>query len=100
MTYGDCRSLSKLAKMAAVFIKSFDAKWIQLERNISYSYETIVEELRTFHRLQDERLCFKFYNGCQEISPGFSCTWPENDVFINISISLVGGKGGFGSMLR
>lgn len=95
-------SLSELAKlkMSGVFLRTLNSQWIQLEKNASYSYDSIVEELKTFHGLQAASIPIKFYNGCQEIAAGASFPWPENDVFINTSIGLAGGKGGFGSMLR
>nr|CAG4642985.1 EOG090X0OE5 [Evadne anonyx] len=43
---------------------------------------------------------FRIGKSSREIGPGESIQWPKSDVYLKTTVPLMGGKGGFGSMLR
>nr|SVE73995.1 EOG090X0OE5 [Daphnia atkinsoni] len=57
-------------------------------------------ELSKHFGVARQNVQFKFFHGHNEILPGSCAPWPKSDTFVRTSISLAGGKGGFGSMLR
>nr|CAG4651550.1 EOG090X0OE5 [Simocephalus serrulatus]SVE94674.1 EOG090X0OE5 [Simocephalus serrulatus] len=74
--------------------------WFQLEKQECLSHELLIKELRKHLGITSQHVPCKFFQGTHEIFPGSCNPWPENDAFIRTTISLAGGKGGFGSMLR
>jgi len=87
--------------MADIFIQSpISSVWFQLNKQSILSYEYITEELAKLDGVCARNFPFKLYNGSEELQPGSSSPWPQTDTFIRASVSLAGGKGGFGSMLR
>ena len=85
----------------AVFLQSVSSPiWFNLEKQSCLSHEFLVDELRRNLGITSQNVPCKFFQGSSEILPGSSKPWPETDVFVRTTISLVGGKGGFGSMLR
>ena len=85
----------------AVYIQSpLSGQWLQLEKQSNLCFDVIVGQIKKWHLINSDSLQFKLFRGCEEIIPGISSEWPTSDVFIKTTIPLVGGKGGFGSMLR
>nr|CAG4642264.1 EOG090X0OE5 [Eurycercus lamellatus] len=71
-----------------------------LDRQSLLSYDYLAGECKKKHAITDLKFSLKFFHGHEEILPESIVPWPEKDVFIKSTISLAGGKGGFGSMLR
>ena len=86
----------------AVFLESFSTStWFQLEKQNDLTHGFLVNELsKQLGITTVQNLAFKFFHGHHEILPGSCNPWPKNDTFVKTSLSLAGGKGGFGSMLR
>nr|CAG4638907.1 EOG090X0OE5 [Cyclestheria hislopi] len=94
-----CQKLN--STMASVFVRSLlSNKWLELERKDSLSYECILNEYLKWEGIDRSNLQLKVLNGSEEIKPGTVLPWPHSDFYISFAIPLVGGKGGFGSMLR
>jgi len=75
--------------------------WLEIDRNAYLSYDQITTELKKSQGIDKNcNVPFKLFYGRQEICPGTVTPWPLQDAFINVTLSLCGGKGGFGSMLR
>nr|SVE70856.1 EOG090X0OE5 [Daphnia similis]SVE72746.1 EOG090X0OE5 [Daphnia similis] len=93
-------SLSKHI-MAYVYLESFPSSvWLQLEKQTSLSHDYLVDELSKHLGIARQNVQCKFSCGYSQILPGSCNPWPQSDTFVRTSISLAGGKGGFGSMLR
>ncbi|XP_057368744.1 UBL fusion protein SDE2-like [Daphnia carinata] len=87
--------------MADVYLESFPfSVWLQLERQTSLSHDYLVDELTKHLGITRQDVQCKFFCGHSQILPGSCDPWPKSDTFVRTSISLAGGKGGFGSMLR
>ena len=87
--------------MADVYLELLSSsKWLQIDRQECLSHELLIDNARKHLNMKSNIVPFKFFYGHNEILPGASTPWPETDTFIRTSISLAGGKGGFGSMLR
>nr|CAH0107330.1 unnamed protein product [Daphnia galeata] len=87
----------------AVFLESCPSSstWFQLEKQNDLTHEFLVNELsKQLGIIHVQNFPCKFFNGHHEILPGSCNPWPKTDTFVRTSISLAGGKGGFGSMLR
>lgn len=87
--------------MADVYLELLTAsKWLQVDKEACLSYGALVLHARNHLGITSENVPFKFFHGQNEILPGTSSPWPTSDMVIKTTISLAGGKGGFGSMLR
>nr|SVE72120.1 EOG090X0OE5 [Daphnia similis] len=87
--------------MADVYLESFPSSvWLQLEKQTSLSHDYLVDELSKHLGIARQNVQCKFSCGYSQILPGSCNPWPQSDTFVRTSISLAGGKGGFGSMLR
>nr|SVE76197.1 EOG090X0OE5 [Daphnia hispanica] len=87
--------------MADVYLESFPSSvWLQLDKQTSLSHDFLVNELSKQLGIGRQNVQYKFFRGHSEILPGSCDPWPKTDTFVRTSISLTGGKGGFGSMLR
>lgn len=87
--------------MADVYLESLPSSvWFQLEKQISLSHDFLIGEITKHLGVARQNVQFKFFHGHLEILPGTCAPWPKSDTFVRTSISLAGGKGGFGSMLR
>jgi hypothetical protein len=87
----------------AVFLESCPSSsaWFQLEKQNDLTHEFLVNELsKQLGIVPVQNFPCKFFNGHHEILLGSCNPWPKTDTFVRTSISLAGGKGGFGSMLR
>nr|CAG4649054.1 EOG090X0OE5 [Polyphemus pediculus] len=86
----------------SVYIQSpISASWFELDKQSTLSYELVIGKLKDLHCVDsDKSQQLKLFNGKEEISPLNPVPWPRDDVFLKFSIPLIGGKGGFGSMLR
>nr|CAG4650698.1 EOG090X0OE5 [Sida crystallina] len=97
-------------KMAGVYMQScLSGKWLQIDisqhpnshRELQFSHEFIKQQFIDWHDISSPNVPLKIFHGIHEIRDGRPLSWSKNeDVFLNTSIPLVGGKGGFGSMLR
>nr|SVE74619.1 EOG090X0OE5 [Daphnia barbata] len=65
-----------------------------------YELSSFQQNCRKQLGLTTQNVQCKFFRGHCEILPGSCDPWPKSDTFVRTNISLVGGKGGFGSMLR
>ena len=87
--------------MAGVFLESLSsAVWFQLEKQDFLTHDLLINELRSNLAITSENVPCKFFVGCTEILPGSCNPWPKTATFVRTTVSLAGGKGGFGSMLR
>nr|SVE92200.1 EOG090X0OE5 [Daphnia sinensis] len=87
--------------MADVYLESFPSSvWLQLEKQTLLSHDYLVDELSKHLGIVRQNVKCKFFRGHSQILPGSCDAWPTSDTFVRTSISLAGGKGGFGSMLR
>ena len=89
----------KNKQMAAVYVKSISSgKWLQIHQNeISdrlLTYDFIKERLFDWECVSSSDINVKVFHGSQEVRPGCPLNLSSQDVFLNTSISLVGGKGG------
>nr|SVE85934.1 EOG090X0OE5 [Daphnia pulicaria] len=86
----------------AVFLESCSSStWFQLEKQNDLTHEFLVNELsKQLGITTVQNIACKFFRGHHEILPGSCNPWPKTDTFVRTNISLAGGKGGFGSMLR
>ena len=85
----------------AVFVQSpVSSSWLQLEKQSKLCYDCIANQLKEWCCIDSPNFQPKFYHDSQEIVPGQYIQWPKSDIFVKTTISLSGGKGGFGSMLR
>nr|SVE77412.1 EOG090X0OE5 [Daphnia lumholtzi] len=104
---GDCRKGQSLVvwaiaegRQAARQVDQMLMVWLQLERQTLLSHDYLVDELSRHLGIARQNVQCKFICGHSQILPGSCDPWPQNDTFVRTSISLAGGKGGFGSMLR
>lgn len=95
-----CYSIVKTTM--AVFLESCSSStWFQLEKQNDLTHEFLVNELsKQLGITTVPNFACKFFYGHHEILPGSCNPWPKTDTFVRTNISLAGGKGGFGSMLR
>ena len=85
--------------MAAVYVKSISTgKWLHIHQDeISdrlLTYDFIKKRLFDWECVSSSDINIKVFHGSQEVRPGCPLNLSSQDVFLNTSISLVGGKGG------